>query len=78
MNEYTKKAVIELENGNYKGYQFYMNLNRRNRSDRQAIRDKWDHEQTRFIKKNYQTMRDEEMAVSLGRTIEAVRCQRKK
>lgn len=78
MKNYVKQAVLELEIGNYEGYQFYMNLNRENRAKRKAVHDCWDREQNRFIKRNYQSMSDKELANALGRTVEAVKSQRRK
>ena len=78
MNDYVKQAVLELETGNYKGYQLYMSLNRVNRAKRKSVGDCWDREQNIFIKNNYQNMSDKELANSLGRTVEAVKSQRKK
>lgn len=78
MNDYVKRAVVELERGNYQGYQLCMRLNRESRVDRKAIGDCWDHEQNRFMKKHYKSMSDKELANALGRTIEGVKSQRKK
>ncbi|WP_379945848.1 hypothetical protein [Enterococcus devriesei] len=78
MNDYIKRAMIELEKGNYQGYQIYMHCHRVKRPTRKPVGDHWDREQNKFIKQNYQSMNDKELATALGRTIEAVKSQRKK
>ncbi|MBO0481812.1 hypothetical protein [Candidatus Enterococcus courvalinii] len=78
MNPYIKKAMIALENGNTKEYELYMRASRTQRKKRQAISEKWEGKQKTFLRKNYQKMTDKELSHALGKTIDAVKFQRKK
>ncbi len=41
-------------------------------------KDRWTHNQEEYIRRNWETMKDEEMAVILGRTFKSVRLKRRR